>query len=180
MSEGAAVLVLAKESAARRLGLKVQAELLGWGTNSDGHHMTTPNRDRISYLLSNTLNNAGLKPDQVDYYNAHGTSTQVIDKVETEVIKEVFGEHARRLPVSSIKGAIGHALGAASAIEAAVCVRSLLDQAIPPTINYMPDSELDLDFVPNQSRRGNLEVVVSSAFGFGGTNNVLIFKRGDQ
>jgi 3-oxoacyl-[acyl-carrier-protein] synthase II len=180
MSEGAAMLVLATESAARRLGLKVQAELLAWGTNSDGHHMTTPNRDRIAHLLRRTLETAGIRPEQVDYYNAHGTSTPVNDKVETEVVKEVFGEHARRMPVSSIKGALGHALGAASAIEAAVCVRALIDQTIPPTINYLSDPDLDLDYVPDQARPAPLEIVLSASFGFGGTNNALIMKRGDH
>ncbi len=180
MSEGAAILVLATETAARRLGLPVQAELIGWGMNSDGHHMTSPNRDRIVHLLRRTLATAGVRPDQVDYYNAHGTSTVVNDKVETEVVKEVFGDHARRMPVSSIKGAVGHALGAASAIEAAACVRSLLDQVMPPTINYLPDPTLDLDFIPNHARPAPLEVVMSASFGFGGTNNALLFKRGDH
>jgi 3-oxoacyl-[acyl-carrier-protein] synthase II len=180
MSEGAAMLVLATESTARRLGLIVQAELLGWGTNSDGHHMTTPSKDRISHLLRSTLERAGLGPGDVDYYNAHGTSTPVNDKVETEVVKEVFGDHARRLPVSSIKGALGHALGAASAIEAATCVRALRHGMIPPTIHYRGDPELDLDYVPGRARPAPLRVALSAAFGFGGTNNALIFKRGDH
>ena len=102
------------------------------------------------------------------------------DRVETEVVKEVFGEHARRMPVSSVKGALGHALGAASAIEAAVCVRSLVAQRIAPTINMVADPELDLDYVPHESRPAPLEVAMSASFGFGGTNNVLIFKRGDH
>jgi 3-oxoacyl-[acyl-carrier-protein] synthase II len=180
MAEGAAILVLATETIARRLGLIVQAELLGWGTNSDGHHMTTPHKDRIAALLRRTLETAGIGPDRVDYYNAHGTSTPVNDKVETEVVKEVFGEHARSLPVSSIKGAMGHAMGASSAIEAAACVRALRDQVIPPTINHLPDPDLDLDYVPDRARPATLEVVMSAAFGFGGTNNALIFKRGDH
>lgn len=180
MAEGAATLVLATESIARRLGLPIQAELLGWGMNSDAHHMTTPHPGRIAELLRRTLASAGLRPEQVDYYNAHGTSTPVNDRVETEVVKDVFGEHARRMPMSSIKGALGHALGAASAIEAAACVRSLRDRVIPPTINYLADPDLDLDYVPGTSRPAPLEVVLSASFGFGGTNNVLIFKRGDH
>jgi 3-oxoacyl-[acyl-carrier-protein] synthase II len=180
MAEGAAVLVLATESSARRLGLIVQAELLGWGTNSDGHHMTTPHKERIAHLLRRTLATAGVAPEEVDYYNAHGTSTPVNDKVETEVVKEVFGDHARRMPVSSIKGAMGHAMGAASAIEAAVCVRALRSGVIPPTLHYREDPELDLDYVPGQARTVPLRVVLSAAFGFGGTNNALIFKRGDH
>ncbi len=180
MAEGAAVLVLATEATARRLGLHVQAELLGWGMNSDGYHITTPHPGRIAQLLRRTLETAGVPPDRVDYYNAHGTSTPVNDRVETEVIKEVFGDHARRLPVSSIKGALGHALGAASAIEAAACVRSLRDGTIPPTINHRADPELDLDYVPDRARAAPLEVVMSASFGFGGTNNALLFKRGDH
>ena len=114
-------------------------------------------------------------PGAIDYYNAHGTSTALNDQVETQVIKTVFGEHARRLPVSSIKGALGHGLGAAAAIEAAACVRVIRDQLIPPTINYLPDPELDLDYVPDHARPARLARVMSASFGFGGTNNVLIF-----
>jgi 3-oxoacyl-[acyl-carrier-protein] synthase II len=113
----------------------------------------------------------------VDYYNAHGTSTTVNDRVETGAIREVFGTHAARLPISSIKGALGHSLGAASAIEAAVCVRALREQSIPPTINYRPDPELDLDYVPGEARPAALDVVMSASFGFGGTNNALLFRR---
>ncbi len=181
MAEGAAMLVLATESSARRLGLKERAELLGWGSNSDGHHITTPHPDRISHLLHRTLASAGVRPEEVDYYNAHGTSTPVNDKVETEVVKEVFGAHARRLPISSIKGALGHSLGASAAIEATACVRALEAGLIPPTINYRADPELDLDYVPDPTARpAPLRVVLSASFGFGGTNNALIFKRGDH
>jgi 3-oxoacyl-[acyl-carrier-protein] synthase II len=181
MAEGSAMLALATESAARRLGLKVRAELLGWGTNSDGHHLTTPHQDRIARLLRRTLDAARVRPAEVDYYNAHGTSTPVNDKVETAVVKEVFGEHASRLPVSSIKGALGHALGASAAIEAAACVRALETGLIPPTINHRPDPELDLDYVAeSRARPADLRVVLSASFGFGGTNNALIFKRGDH
>lgn len=181
MAEGAAMLVLATESATRRLGLIERAELLGWGTNSDGHHLTTPHLDRIAHLLRRTLDAAGVRPEEVDYYNAHGTSTPVNDKVETEVVKEVFGTHARRLPVSSIKGALGHAMGASAAIEAAACVRSLMDGLIPPTINHRPDPGLDLDYVADpRARPAPLRVVLSASFGFGGTNSALIFKRGDH
>ncbi len=123
---------------------------------------------------------AGLGPDAIDYYNAHGTSTPVNDRVETQAIKNVFGDHARAMPISSIKGAIGHGLGAASAIEAAVCVRTLQTQILPPTINYRPDPELDLDYVPDRSRPAGVDTVLSASFGFGGTNNALIFRRGDR
>ncbi len=118
-----------------------------------------------------------MRPEQVDYYNAHGTSTRVNDQVETQAVKDVFGDHARTLPVSSVKGALGHSLGAASAIEAAVCVRAIEAQAIPPTINHRPDPELDLDYVPDAGRTARLDTVMSASFGFGGTNNALIFRR---
>jgi 3-oxoacyl-[acyl-carrier-protein] synthase II len=171
------MLVLATASAARRLGLDVQAELAGWALNSDGHHMAMPHCGRIARCIGLALERSGLRPDQVDYYNAHGTSTVVNDRVETEALKKVFGDHVRALPVSSIKGALGHSLGAASAIEAAVSVRTLIEQIVPPTINYQPDPELDLDYVPGVSRSTTLDSVVSASFGFGGTNNALVLKR---
>lgn len=177
LSEGAGMLVLTRASVAARLGLRVQAELAGWALNSDGYHMAMPDGTRIVRCLTAALARAGLDPDEVDYYNAHGTSTSVNDRVETQAIKQVFGRHARDLPASSIKGALGHSLGAASAIEAAVCVRALEAQVIPPTINHIPDPELDLDYVPGQGRRADLETVVTASFGFGGTNNALILRR---
>lgn len=177
LSEGAGMLVLATERAARRLGLPPIAELAGWATNSDGYHMAMPHPDRVARCLELALKHAGLKPDQVDYYNAHGTSTVVNDRVETGAIKAVFGEHAGRLPVSSVKGALGHSLGAASAIEAAVCVRAVREQVIPPTRNYLPDPSLDLDYVPDRPRPARLDAVMSGSLGFGGTNNALIFRR---
>jgi 3-oxoacyl-[acyl-carrier-protein] synthase II len=177
MSEGAGALVLATESAAHRLGLEPQAELVGWATNSDGYHMAMPSRERIRVCLETAIARSGLRHDQIDYYNAHGTSTTVNDRVETQVLRDVFGPSVSRLPISSIKGAIGHGLGAASAIEAAVAVRALREQMIPPTINYIPDPELELDYVPNQGRPKALDVVMSASFGFGGTNNALVLKR---
>jgi 3-oxoacyl-[acyl-carrier-protein] synthase II len=177
LSEGAAMLVLATESAAKRFGLPIQAELLGWSWNSDGYHMVMPDGSRVAKCLAKALAHAGVVPDEIDYYNAHGTSTVVNDKAETAALKEVFGPRAAALPVSSVKGALGHALGAASAIEAAVCVRALREQVIPPTINHRPDPDLDLDYVPNRSRPAALETVMSASFGFGGTNNALVFRR---
>lgn len=177
MSEGAAALMLATESTVRRLGLTPQAELAGWALNTDGHHISMPEPGRIARCISLALERSSLRADQVDYYNAHGTSTPVNDRVETGAIREVFGEHARQMPVSSIKGALGHALGAAPAIEAAVCVRALAEQFIPPTINYVPDPDLDLDYVPGQGRPARLDSVMSASFGFGGTNGVLVFRR---
>ena len=180
MSEGAGMVVLATESAARRLGLPIQAVLAGWALNSDGYHMAMPSGDKIAKCLATAVDRAGLRPDQIDYYNAHGTSTPVNDRVETGAIKDVFGDHARRMPVSSIKGALGHGLGAASAIEAAACVRALRDQILPPTINHRPDPELDLDYVPDHARPSAVNAVLSASFGFGGTNNALILTRGDR
>jgi 3-oxoacyl-[acyl-carrier-protein] synthase II len=180
MSEGAGMVVLAKESVARRLGLPVQAILAGWALNSDGYHMAMPNGQTIARCLATAIERSGVKLEDVDYYNAHGTSTPVNDRVETQALKDVFGDHARRLAISSIKGAIGHGLGAASGIETAVCVRSLLDQILPPTINYQPDPELDLDYIPDRARPSAVNTVLSASFGFGGTNNALILTRGDQ
>jgi 3-oxoacyl-[acyl-carrier-protein] synthase II len=177
LSEGAGMLVLATESAARGLGLEVQAELAGWSMNSDGHHVALPFGERIVACLRAALNRAEVLPGAVDYYNAHGTSTPINDRVETEVLKQVFGDHARALPVSSIKGALGHSLGAASAIEAAACVRAIREQAIPPTINHRPDPALDLDYVPGEAREARLDIVLSASFGFGGTNNALVLRR---
>jgi 3-oxoacyl-[acyl-carrier-protein] synthase II len=175
MAEGAAMLVLATEATVRRLGLEPQAELLGHAMNSDGYHMAMPSPERITECVTAALARAGIAPDAIDYYNAHGTSTALNDQVETRVLKTVFGDHAHRLPVSSIKGALGHSLGAAAAIEAAACVRAIRDQSIPPTINYRKDPELDLDYVPDHARPARLARVMSASFGFGGTNNVLIF-----
>ena len=177
MSEGAGMLVLASKRAVDRLGLTPQAELAGYALNSDGHHMSTPSPDRIRRCVSLAMEKAGIGAGDVDYYNAHGTSTTINDRVETSVLKDVLGDRARSVPVSSIKGAIGHTLGAASAIEAAACLRALRDQLIPPTVNYLADPELDLDYVPGEARSAALGTVMSASFGFGGTNNVLIFRR---
>jgi 3-oxoacyl-[acyl-carrier-protein] synthase II len=177
LAEGAGALVLATETAARRMGLEPQAELLGWATNSDGYHMAMPSREKIGKCLATALACARLTPDAIDYYSAHGTSTVVNDRVETQMLKDIWGDSAKRLPTSSIKGALGHSLGAASAVEAAVAVRALREQIIPPTINFLPDPELDLDYVPNEARAARLENVLSASFGFGGTNNALILRR---
>lgn len=177
MSEGSGMLVLATESAVRRMSLTPQAELRGYALNTDGYHMAMPSEERIRRCVEQALANSGTAADSIDYYNAHGTSTSLNDLVETRVIKTVFGGHARRMPVSSIKGALGHGLGAAAAIEAAVCVRAIRDQTVPPTINYLPDPELDLDYVPDEARAARLGTVMSASFGFGGTNNVLILSE---
>jgi 3-oxoacyl-[acyl-carrier-protein] synthase II len=180
MAEGAGVVVLATESTAAKFGLPIQAILSGWALNSDGYHMAMPNGEKIAKCLATALERSAITPEEVDYYNAHGTSTPVNDRVETQAIKAVFGDHAARLPISSIKGAIGHGLGAASGIEAAVCVRALREQVLPPTINYQADPELDLDYVPDRARPASIQTVLSASFGFGGTNNALVFTRGDR
>jgi 3-oxoacyl-[acyl-carrier-protein] synthase II len=177
MSEGSAMLVLATEHAVRRMGLNPRAELLGYAINTDGYHMAMPSEERITRCVKMALEQSGIAPGAVDYYNAHGTSTSLNDLVETRVIKAVFQDHAARMPVSSIKGALGHGLGAAAAIEAAVCVRAIQEQTIPPTINYLSDPELDLDYVPGEARSARLANVMSASFGFGGTNNVLILSE---
>ncbi len=177
MSEGAGTVILATESAARRLGLRVQAEYLGHSINTDGFHMAMPHGATIEKCLRQVLTRCGLTPEDIDYYNAHGTSTIVNDRVETQAIKTIFGPHSTRMPISSVKGAIGHSLGAASAIEAVICLRVLRDQIIPPTINYVADPELDLDYVPNQARSTRVDTVMSASFGFGGTNNAILMKR---
>lgn len=176
LAEGAGALVLATEAAVHRLNLEPQAELVAWTTNTDGHHMAMPCRERIGRCLATVLERSSLSPSQIDYYNAHGTSTVLNDQVETRVLKDVFADAAGRLPISSIKGALGHSLGAASAIEAAVSVRALCEQIIPPTINYQPDPELDLDYVPNEARAARLDHVLTASFGFGGTNNALVLR----
>lgn len=177
MSEGAGILVLATEKAAKRLGLTPLATLDGWATNSDAFHVAQPNPDRVRQCLEAAIRHAEISPEQVDYYNAHGTSTTINDRVETEAVRRIFGDRATSMPVSSIKGAIGHALGAAPAIEAAVCVRALREQVVPPTINYDADPDLDLDYVPGAGRAATLNRILSASFGFGGTNNALVFGR---
>jgi 3-oxoacyl-[acyl-carrier-protein] synthase II len=177
LAEGAGMMVLATESAVRRLNLTPQAEVVGWTLNTDGFHMAIPHGERIERCLANALKRSEVRPEDVDYYNAHGTSTTVNDRVETLAVKAVFGDHSRRLPISSIKGAIGHSLGAASAIEAAACIRAIRDGLLPPTINYLPDPELDLDYIPGEARAARVNTVMSASFGFGGTNNALIFRR---
>jgi 3-oxoacyl-[acyl-carrier-protein] synthase II len=179
MSEGSGMLVLATESAVRRMNLTPQAELRGYALNTDGYHMAMPSEERIKRCVELAIEHSRIPTDSIDYYNAHGTSTALNDLVETRVLKTVFGVHAGDMPVSSIKGALGHGLGAAAAIEAAVCVRAIRDQTIPPTINYLPDPELDLDYVPGEARQARLGTVMSASFGFGGTNNVLILSEPD-
>ena len=183
LGEGAAVLVLEEYEHAKRRGANIYAELVGFGMSDDAHHMTSPcpDGDGFKRSMENTLRDAGLNVDQIDYINAHGTSTPAADPVEALAIKHAFGEHAYKLCVSSTKSMTGHLLGAAGAIEAVFSILALRDQVVPPTINLdEPDEGCDLDFVPHEARQAALTYVMSNSFGFGGTNGSLIFKKFDS
>jgi 3-oxoacyl-[acyl-carrier-protein] synthase II len=180
MGEGAGVLVLEELEHALRRGAKIYAELAGYGMSADAHHITAPEPEGRGAIASMrlALEDAGLRPDEVDYINAHGTSTPAGDAAETRAIKQVFGDHAYRLAVSSIKSMIGHLLGAAGGVESLATVLTLHSGLIPPTINYdEPDAECDLDYVPNKARQANVRVALTNSFGFGGTNATLAFKK---
>ncbi|MEZ0396923.1 MAG: beta-ketoacyl-ACP synthase II [Anaerolineales bacterium] len=180
MGEGASVLVLESLDHARRRGAPILAELTGYGTSDDAYHVSAPAEDGAGAALSmqRALDDAGLRARDISYINAHGTSTPLNDKSETAAIKSVFGEQAYHVPVSSTKSMVGHLLGAAGALEAAVAVQAILEGIAPPTINYeIPDPECDLDYVPNQARRLDIKHVMSNSFGFGGHNATLIFSR---
>ncbi|MBS2029066.1 MAG: beta-ketoacyl-ACP synthase II [Deltaproteobacteria bacterium] len=183
IGEGAGVLILEEESLARRRGAPILAEVAGYGANSDAHHLTQPteNGERAAACMRLALQDAGLAPDAINYVNAHGTSTPLNDTHETKALKLAFGEHAQDLAVSSTKSMTGHLLGAAGSVEAAFCVLSLQHGVIPPTINYDdPDPACDLDYVPNRARERQLNAVMNTSFGFGGTNAVLVFTRAEN
>jgi 3-oxoacyl-[acyl-carrier-protein] synthase II len=180
MGEGAGVLLLEELGAALSRGAKIYAEIVGYGMNADAYHVTAPSLDGegAKGVMIRALDDAGLPPDAIDYINAHGTSTPYNDKIETLAIKKAFGEHARRLAVTSTKSMTGHLLGAAGAVEAGVTALCLTHQVMVPTINYeQPDPECDLDYVPNAARPARIDYALSNSFGFGGTNGCLIFKR---
>jgi len=180
IGEGAAILILERLEHALARGARIYAEVVGYGQSSDAYHITAPDPDGAgaAKAMARALADAGLRPDEVSYINAHGTSTLLNDKVETMAIKRVFGEHAYRIPISSTKSMTGHLLGAAGGIEAAACVLSITHGMIPPTINYeYPDPECDLDYVPNKARREEVKVALSNGLGFGGHNATLVFKR---
>ena len=168
---------------ARRRGAKILAEIVGYGMSSDAHHITQPaeNGDGAYRVMLNTLNDAKVQPHQVGYINAHGTSTDIGDKLEPIAIKRAFGDHACKLGVSSTKSMTGHLLGGAGGLEAGITVLALRDQMLPPTVNLEnPDPECDLDYVPNQARKAEVEYAMSNSFGFGGTNGALLFRRGTE
>ena len=180
IGEGAGILILEELEFARRRGANILAEVVGYGMSGDAHHITQPaeNGDGAYRVMLNTLNDAKVQPQQVDYINAHGTSTDLGDKLETIAIKRAFGDHARKLAVSSTKSMTGHLLGGAGGLEAGITILALRDQILPPTANLdNPDPECDLDYVPNHPRKAKVEYAMSNSFGFGGTNGALLFRR---
>jgi 3-oxoacyl-[acyl-carrier-protein] synthase II len=180
VGEGSGILILEELERAQRRDAQILAEIVGYGLSSDAHHITSPpeNGDGAYRVMRNALRDAGIEPSRVQYVNAHGTSTDVGDKAETIAIKRAFGEHARKLAVSSTKSMTGHLLGGAGGLEAGITVLALRDQIAPPTINYeFPDPDCDLDYVPNQARPLAIEYALSNSFGFGGTNGSLVFKK---
>jgi 3-oxoacyl-[acyl-carrier-protein] synthase II len=180
IAEGAGVLILEELEHAKARGAKIYGELVGYGATGDAYHITTPapNGEGGQRAMKLAMEDADITPVQVEYINAHGTSTHYNDLNETTAIKEVFGEHAYKIPVSSTKSMTGHLLGAAGAIEAIFSLLSMKEGIVPPTINYeTPDEELDLDYVPNKAKKASVNTVVSNSFGFGGHNVSLVFKK---
>lgn len=180
IGEGSGIIVLEDLHTALNRGAKIYAEIAGYGLNSDAYHMTAPapGGEGAARCMQMALDNAGISYQEVDYINAHGTSTPLNDLLETAALKSVFKEQSRNIPVSSTKSMTGHLLGAAGGVEAIFCVLSIVDGIVPPTINYVtPDPECDLDYVPNHARPVKVNTAMSNSFGFGGTNAVLIFKK---
>jgi 3-oxoacyl-[acyl-carrier-protein] synthase II len=180
MGEGAGIVVLEELEHAKRRGAKILAEVVGYGTSGDAYHMTAPapEGEGAARAIENAIKDAGISPEDIDYVNAHGTSTKFNDLFETMAIKKALGEHAYKVKISSIKSMIGHLLGAAGGVEVVSCVKTIETGIIPPTINYEePDPECDLDYTPNRAVRANVRYVLKNSFGFGGTNACLILKR---
>ncbi len=180
IGEGAAILVLENIDFAKQRGAHILAEVIGYGASSDAYHITSPveSGEGAARAMKMALRKAELKPTDIDYINAHGTSTELNDKIETRAIKTVFGDYAYKVPISSTKSMTGHMIGAAGAIEAAICVLTIQNGIIPPTINYSnPDPECDLDYVPNVARRAVVKTALSNTFGFGGHNSSLIIRK---
>jgi 3-oxoacyl-[acyl-carrier-protein] synthase II len=180
IGEGAAVLILEELEAARSRGATIYAEVVGYGASNDAYHMAAPDPESVGVaeMMRAALHRGGLRPEDVDYINAHGTSTPLGDLAETKAIKDVFGDHAYELAVSSTKSVMGHTFGAAGAIEAMMCVLAIRDGVLPPTINYeTPDPDCDLDYVPNEARKADVKVALSNAMGLGGHNGCVILSR---
>jgi len=180
VGEGSGILILEELEFARARGARILGEVVGYGMSADAFHVTAPpdDGDGAYRVMRNAVRDAGLVPEQIDYINAHGTSTEVGDRAETMAIKRAFGDHAYKLAVSSTKSMTGHLLGGAGGIEAGITVLAIRDQLAPPTINHdAPDPVCDLDYVPNHARPMKIEYALSNSFGFGGTNGCLIFKR---
>ncbi len=180
MGEGAGIVILEAYERAKKRGAPIYCEIVGYGMTGDAYHMTAPPEDGMgaASAMREALNRAKVSPQEVDYINAHGTSTPLNDKIETMAIKQVFGDHAKKVPISSTKSMTGHTLGAAGGVEAAVCALTIRDGIIHPTINYEhPDPDCDLDYVPNKARKAKVDLVLSNSFGFGGHNATLLFKR---
>jgi len=183
VGEGAGILVIEEMEFAKARGAKILAEVVGYGMSADAFHVTAPpaDGDGAFRVMRNALKDAKLVPEQIDYINAHGTSTDVGDRAETMAIKRAFGEHAYKVAVSSTKSMTGHLLGGAGGLEAGITVLAIRDQVAPPTVNYeCPDPECDLDYIPNKARPMKIDHALSNSFGFGGTNGCLIFKRYDE
>jgi 3-oxoacyl-[acyl-carrier-protein] synthase II len=180
MGEGAGVVVLEDLDAAQRRGARIYAEVLGYGGSNDAHHMAQPEPEAtgVAEMMRSALRRANVKPERVGYINAHGTSTPLGDLAETKAIKDVFGEHAYELAVSSTKSVMGHTFGAAGAIEGMMCILAIHEGVLPPTINYRnPDPACDLDYVPNEAREAHVDVALSNAMGLGGHNGCVLFGR---
>ena len=180
IGEGSGIVVLEELEMARRRGAHVYCEIVGYGMSSDAYHISAPceDGDGAYRVMNKAIKDARIEPSAIGYINVHGTSTPQGDKVEVIAIKRVFGDHARKLPISSTKSMTGHLLGAAGGLEAGITALAVRDQILPPTINYeTPDPECDLDIIPNEARRVKLEYALSNSFGFGGTNGALVFKR---
>jgi 3-oxoacyl-[acyl-carrier-protein] synthase II len=180
VGEGAGILVIEELEFAKARGARILAEVVGYGMSADAFHVTapSPDGDGAFRVMRNALKDAKLVPEQVDYINAHGTSTEVGDRAETMAIKRAFGQHAYKVAVSSTKSMTGHLLGGAGGIEAGITVLAIRDQVAPATVNHeCPDADCDLDYVPNQARPMKIDHALSNSFGFGGTNGCLLFKR---
>jgi len=178
MGEGAAILVLEEWEAARRRGAKIHAELAGYAATADAGHITQMSLQAPARAIRLALEQAGMTPQEIGYVNAHGTATRLNDATETAILKDVFGEHARRLAVSSTKSMHGHAMGASGALELVAATLALEREIVPPTVNYTtPDPECDLDYVPNHARPARHTAALSNSFAFGGLNAALVLKR---